>query len=283
MTRTLRVAPSNADQARAWDGSEGEYWAQEADQFDRALRAYRTRFLDAAGIGPAERVLDIGCGTGETTRDAARRAGAGHAVGLDLSAEMLSVARQRAAAEQLSNAVFEQADAQVHPLPEDEFDAAISRTGTMFFADPAAAFRNVARGLRPGGRFVQLVWQVPQRNEWFTAFTTALAAGRDLPTPPPDAPGPFALADPDRVSALLTDAGFRAPHIEALTAPMHFGADPETAQRFVTGLLGWLLTELDEDARARALADLRASLEAHRTPEGVLYPSATWLVTTARC
>jgi SAM-dependent methyltransferase len=282
MTRTLHIDPSNAGQARAWDGGEGEYWAQEADQFDRALRGYRTRFLDAAAIEATDQVFDIGCGTGETTRDAARHANAGHALGLDLSGEMLRVARQRAAAEQLPNTSFEQADAQVHPFPEGAFDVAISRTGTMFFADPLAAFHNIARALRPGGRFVQLVWQAPQRNEWFTEFTTALAAGRELPVQPPQAPGPFALADPDRISGLLTDAGFRTPRIKGLTAPMHFGTDPETAQRFVIGLLGWLLAGLDDHGRGRALADLRASLDAHRTPEGVLYPSATWLITTTR-
>ncbi|WP_037606838.1 class I SAM-dependent methyltransferase [Streptacidiphilus rugosus] len=282
MTGTLQIDPSNADQARAWDGQEGDYWAQEADQFDRALRGYQARFLDAAAIVPTDQVLDIGCGTGETTRDAARRATAGHALGLDLSGEMLRVARQRGAAEQLPNVTFEQADAQVRQFPRGEFDVAISRTGTMFFADTLTAFRNIARSLRPGGRLVQLVWQPPQRNEWFTAFTTALAAGRGLPVQPPNAPGPFALADADRVSGLLTDAGFHAPHIEELTAPMHFGADPDTAQRFVTGLLGWLLNGLDHAGRTRALADLRASIEAHRTPEGVLYPSATRLIITAR-
>ncbi|MGW0972007.1 class I SAM-dependent methyltransferase [Streptomyces sp. NPDC002516] len=282
MTRTLQIDPSNTDQARAWDGQEGDYWAYEADQFDRALRAYRAPFLDAAAIGPTDRVLDVGCGTGETTRDAARRAGAGHALGVDLSGAMLRVARERASAEKLPNAVFEQDDAQVHPFPEGGFDVAVSRTGTMFFADPPAAFRNIARALRPGGRFVQLVWQPPQHNDWFTAFTTALAAGRILPVPPPDAPGPFALADPERVGRLLTDAGFDTPHIEGLTAPMHFGDDPDTAQRFVTGLLGWLLTGLDDTGRASALTDLRTTIKAHARPEGVLYPSATWLITTTR-
>ncbi|WP_042388342.1 class I SAM-dependent methyltransferase [Streptacidiphilus melanogenes] len=282
MTRTLQIDPSNAERARAWDGEEGEYWAQEADQFDRALRAYRAPFFDAAAIGPTDRILDIGCGTGETTRDAARRADAGRVLGLDLSGPMLDVARRRAAAEQLPNAAFEQADVQVYPFPQGEFDVAVSRTGTMFFGDAPAAFRNIARALRPGGRLVQLVWQPPQYNEWFTVFTTALAAGRSLPTPPPDAPGPFALADPERVSGLLTEAGFHPPHFTALTAPMHFGADPDTAQRFVTGLLGWLLAGLDDAGRTRALADLRASLATHGTAEGVLYPSATWLITTTR-
>ncbi|MFI6051062.1 class I SAM-dependent methyltransferase [Streptomyces violascens] len=281
MTRTLQIDPANTEQARTWDGQEGAYWALEADQFDRALHGYQARFLDAAAIGATDGVLDIGCGTGETTLGAARRAAAGHALGVDLSSEMLVVARRRAAAEHLSNTAFEQADAQVHPFPEGEFDVAISRTGTMFFADPGAAFRNIARALRPEGRLVQLVWQPPARNEWFTSCTTALAAGRDLPVPPPNAPGPFSLADPERAAGLLTHAGFRTPDVQELTAPMHFGADPDTAQRFITGLLGWLLTGLDETGRTRALAELRASIDAHNTPEGVLYPSATWLITTS--
>lgn len=281
MSRTLQVDPANAEQARAWDGEEGSYWAESADQFDRALRGYRARFLDTAAIGPDERVLDIGCGTGETTRDAARRATAGRVLGVDLSAAMLRVARQRAAVEGLANVDFEQADAQIHPFPA-EFDVAVSRTGTMFFAGPTAAFRNIARALRPGGRLVQLVWQAPPRNEWIGAFTTALAAGRSLPAPPPDAPGPFSLADPEHVRGLLADAGFKPPSFEDLTAPMHFGADAEAAYRLVTGLLGWMLDGLDDTARERALTDLRATIEAHQTPDGVLYPSATWLITATR-
>ncbi|MGW0555794.1 class I SAM-dependent methyltransferase [Streptomyces sp. NPDC002926] len=181
MTSTLQVDPSNAEQASAWDGEEGGYWAEHADQFDLALRGYRTRFLAAAGIAAGDQVLDIGCGTGETTRDAARRASRGRALGVDLSDAMLRVARQRAAAEGLHNAAFVHADAQVHPFPAAAFDVAVSRTGTMFFADPVAAFRNICGALRPGGRLVQLVWQPPAGNEWFLSFTRALAAGRPLP------------------------------------------------------------------------------------------------------
>lgn len=279
MTSTLQVHPSNAEQVRAWDGEEGAYWAEHADRFDRALRGYREQFWGAAAVGPTSRVLDIGCGTGETTREAARRAGGGHALGVDLSAAMLQVARQRATAEHRDNAEFAQADAQVHPFPTQAFDVAISRTGTMFFGDPAAAFRNIARALRPGGRLVQLVWQPPPRNEWIGAFTHALAAGRTLPTPPPDAPGPFSLADPARMRALLVGAGFTDPGFQALEAPMRFGSNADDAFRFVIGLLGWMLEGLDDTHRARAQADLRTSIEAHTRPQGVFYPSATWLVT----
>ncbi|MFI6005450.1 class I SAM-dependent methyltransferase [Streptomyces sp. NPDC051366] len=282
MTRMLQVAPSNAEQARAWDGDEGAYWAEHADRFDLAMRGYRARFLEAAAIGPADHVLDIGCGSGEITCEAARRATAGRALGVDLSAAMLRVARRRAAAEGLEHAEFEQADAQIHPFPAEEFDLAVSRTGTMFFADRVAAFRNIARALRPGGRTVQLVWQPPPRNEWFLALTTAMAAGRDLPAPPPAAPGPFSLSDPDRVRRLLTGAGFAEATFEPLTARMYFGADTDDAYRFVSGMLGWMLTDLDDTSRERALADLHTTLRAHGTPDGVLFPSAAWLITATR-
>src|SRR5215470_2686546 len=146
----LHVDPANAEQARAWDGDEGAYWAGNAGRFDRAVAAYHERFLAAA---------DIGCGTGQTTRDAARAAADGVALGVDLSGQMIALARRLAAGQGIANARFEQADAQIHPFPGHWFDAAISRTGTMFFADPAAAFANIARALRPGGGLAMLVWQ----------------------------------------------------------------------------------------------------------------------------
>ncbi|MEV7175313.1 methyltransferase domain-containing protein [Kitasatospora sp. NPDC093679] len=282
MTGTLQVDPSNAEQARAWDGDEGTYWAEHADRFDRSLRGYRAPLLEAAAVRPADRVLDVGCGAGEITCEVARRAATGRVLGVDLSAALLRVARGRAAEQGLGRVGFEQADAQIHPFPAGGFDLAVSRTGTMFFADHAAAFRNIARAVRPGGRFVQLVWQPRSLNAWFLALTTAMAAGRDLPAPPPGAPGPFSLSDPDRVRGLLAGAGFTEPHVEPLTAPMRFGADAEDAHRFVSGLLGWMLADLDGARRARALDDLRTTLRAHETADGVLYPSATWLITAAR-
>ncbi|MBT2448616.1 methyltransferase domain-containing protein [Streptomyces sp. ISL-43] len=282
MISTLQVDPSNAEQARAWDGEEGAYWAEHADRFDRAVRPHSTHLLAAAGISAADQVLDIGCGAGQTTRDAARRASGGGAVGVDLSAAMLRVARRRAAAEGLHNAGFVQADAQVHPFPAAAFDVAVSRTGTMFFADPVAAFRNIAGALRPGGRLVQLVWQPATANEWFLSFTQALAAGRPLPTPAPDAPGPFALADPERVRTVLGAAGFTDIRLEPHSEAMWFGEDADDAERFTLGLLGWMVDELDEEGRRRAVGNLRATLTDHDTDTGVLYASATWTIRATR-
>src|SRR5262247_3435045 len=115
-TSGLRVDPSNAEQARAWDGDEGAYWAAHAEHFDRTVAAYHLPFLDAAEIGAGEQVLDVGCGTGQTTRAAARRAPGGGALGVDLSAEMIALARRLATAEGLGNARFEQMDAQIYPF-----------------------------------------------------------------------------------------------------------------------------------------------------------------------
>ena len=278
----LHMDPGNAEQARAWDGDEGAYWAANADRFDEALAAYHNRFLTAAAIGRADRVLDIGCGTGQTTRDAARAAADGLALGVDLSGQMVALARRLAAEHGIVNARFEKADAQIHPFPAASFDVVISRTGTMFFADPARAFANIARSLRPGGRLALLVWQGQQANEWISELGGALAAGRDLPAPPPGAPGPFAQADPLATQAVLAAAGFTQIDFDGLQGPMWFGASADDAHHFVLGQLGWMLHGLDDAGRSRALDNLRTTVTAHDTGHGCLYRSATWLIRATR-
>ncbi|GIJ73089.1 class I SAM-dependent methyltransferase [Virgisporangium ochraceum] len=269
----MNVDPTNAGQAQAWDGDEGGYWATHADRFDRSLARYQPEFMAAAGIRPGSAVLDIGCGTGETTR-AAVRAGAASAVGIDLSADMIAVASSRA----LPGTTFVQGDAQIHPFPDAAFDGAISRTGAMFFGDPGRAFANIARALAPGSPLTLLVWQPPDRNEWIGALAGALAGGPP-PAPPPGAPGPFSLSDPSVVRAVLAEAGFGRIEVTGVSAPMHFGSDVDDAHRFVLGLLGWMLEGRDEAGRRAAGDRLRDTLADHLTPEGVAFASATWLVT----
>lgn len=281
-TGAVPVHPSNAQQLHAWDGDEGAYWAANADHFDRSVAEHHRRLMAAASIGDTDRVLDIGCGTGQTTRDAARRARNGSALGVDLSAEMLAVARRRATADGLPNAAFLQADAQIHPFEPAAFDVAISRTGAMFFADPGAAFANIARALAPGGRLAIVTWQGLAENEWLREIAGALAAGRDLPTPPSDAPGPFALSDPARVRALLAAAGFDNTAMEGVEAPMWFGVDAADAHRFVIGLMGWMLEGHDDAGRARALDNLAATMASHTSDGGVRFQSASWIITARR-
>ncbi|GAA5131677.1 class I SAM-dependent methyltransferase [Pseudonocardia adelaidensis] len=274
------IHPSNADAATAWDGPTGDFWADNADMFDSGVARYMPPFLDAMEIEPTSHVLDVGCGNGLTTREAARRAAA--VTGVDLSARMLDIARRRAAAEGLTNVTFTQADVQVADLGEARYDRVISRNGVMFFGDPVAAFANLARALKPDGRMVLLVWQTMADNAWFTAFRRAVAVGRDLQLPPPDGPGPFALGDPDRVRSLLTAAGFAEPELRGVREPTYYGRDVATAHRYVSELVGGLITELDDAGRAEATAALRADLEEHLGPEGVTYPAAMWIITARR-
>ena len=280
-TRAVPVSSSNIEQLRAWDGDEGEYWADNAEYFDRSVAEYHERLLAAAAIGARDHVLDVGCGTGQTTRDAARAASAGSALGVDLSSRMLDYARRRTAAEGVTNATFAQADAQIHPFEPGAYDVAISRTAAMFFGDHVAAFTNIGRALRPGGRLVLVTWQPLPGNEWIREISGALAAGRDLPAPPPDA-GPFSLSDPDRVRALLSTAGFADVELEGTTAGMWFGNDADDAHRFVIGLMGWMLEGLDEAGRTRAIDALHAAMAAHETPDGVLFESAAWTIQATR-
>lgn len=281
-TNAVPVHSSNAEQLRAWDGDEGAYWAEHADYFDRSVTAYHDQLLATAAITSADRVLDIGCGTGQTTRDAARAAAEGSALGVDLSARMLEVARRRSVEDGVTNTSFEQLDAQIRPFPSGALDVAISRTGAMFFGDPTAAFTNIGRALTPGGRLVLVAWQPLAENEWIREISGALAVGRDRPAPPPDAPGPFSLSDPARVRTILTTAGFAEIELEGTTAGMWFGTDADDAHRFVLGLMGWMLDGLDDAGRSRAVDGLRATMAAHETPDGVVFGSAAWTIRATR-
>jgi SAM-dependent methyltransferase len=282
VSTTQPVDPTNAVQLDNWDGESGAFWAEHADRFDEGVAAYHGQFLSAAAIEETATVLDVGCGSGQATRDAARRAPGGSALGVDLSSRLIDLARRRAVSEQVPNVTFQQADAQVYPFPERAFDVAISRHGSMFFGDPVAAFTNIARALRPGGRLVLLTWQPFERNEWLSAFLTALSPDRPVSVPPSDAPSPFALSDPARVCSLLGAAGFSEVGMQGLSEKMYFGADPDDAFRFVAGQRAGMLRDLDPDTHALALDNLRASLAAHHTERGVRYDSAAWLIQARR-
>ena len=282
VTNTVQVDPTNAEQLRAWDGDEGSYWATNADYYDRSVAQHHDRLVAAAAIGEQDHVLDIGCGTGKLSRDAARAASSGSTLGVDLSSAMLEVAEDRAAQERLRNVRFEQLDAQIHLFEANAFDLVVSRTGAMFFGDPAAAFANLGAALRPGGRLALLTWQPPSENEWIRELSAALAAGRQMSPPPSGAPGPFALSDPDRVRSVLGAACFTDIDLIGSSAGMWFGSDADDAHRFVLGQLGWMLHGLDDAGRARALEALRVTASAHETGAGVVFDSATWIITATR-
>lgn len=280
----MKMEVANAEQAAAWNGDEGDRWTEHADRYDRAGRRHWQRFLDAGLISSSDAVLDVGCGTGKSTRDAARIATHGSVLGVDLSATMLERARHRSHADGLGNVTYVQGDAQVHRFEEAAFDTVMSCFGAMFFGDPVAAFTNIGRGIRPGGRLALLAWRELARNEWLLALREALAAGRQLPLPPPDAPTPFALADPDRVRRILRAAGYEEIGFEPIEEPIEFGADPDDAYSFMRtlGIVEGLTHDLDDAARAQALSELQKTVAAHDGPDGVLFGTSAWLITARR-
>jgi SAM-dependent methyltransferase len=221
------------------------------DFFDAEMRAHNERLRAAAAVRPGERVLDIGCGAGQTTLEAARVAG--HVLGVDVSERMLERARRRAAG--VGNVEFVLGDAQSHPFERASFDVAISRCGLMFFADPVAAFRNVAGALRPGGRLAGLIWQRYEDNEWATALRVT-----------PDA---FSLGNPDATRELLERAGFREVRFEPVDDPVFYGDDVDAA-------LDWAgrFASVEKD-------ELREILAAHATEDGVFFESRAWILTTS--
>ncbi|MGS0684897.1 class I SAM-dependent methyltransferase [Nakamurella sp. GG22] len=245
------------------------------------MARYQPAFLAAAAISPHHRVLDIGCGTGVSTRAAAMAAHKGHALGVDLSHQMINVARRLAVQAGLLNIDFVRADAQVHPFGTGTFDRVISRTGAMFFGRPDVAFANLRRSLAPGGRLALLTWQSPDRQEWVGAFAQALT-GCTPPVPPTDRSGPFSLSDPDRVQALLHTTGFKDVELISATETTTYGRTVEEAHDFLLGVLGWMLDGQDQRTRAKSVAALRNILETHETADGIRFGSTAWLITAQR-
>lgn len=274
-----QVDPSNNNQFTAWDGSTGDFWAERAQRFNEGVTGYQQPFLDAAEIQENSTILDIGCGSGQTTRDAARRAPSGTALGVDLSSRAIELASRFATEERVPNATFDQLDAQVHPFPEAHFDIVVSRHGAMFFGDAPAAFRNIARSMRPGALMTLLTWQDDEYNEWTTTFRTILLAGRER-TVRPDRPGQ--LKNADQAGELLPPAGFTDLRVTELNVPMYFGQDPDDACGFISAQNAAMLAGLDEDTRTSAVEALRADMAKHQTAHGVYYGSAGLLVQARR-
>lgn len=275
----------NAAQAEAWNGDNGRHFIAESARHERMLEPHTARLLAAAGIQPADAVLDIGCGCGETTIRAARAARDGYALGADLSAVMLAEARRRAGREQVGNVRFEQADAQTCQFPVAGFDVALSRFGLMFFDDPPAAFANIAAAVRPGGRLAFVCWQEALKVEYFAVPVMAVLPCIPAPElPGAQEPGPFSLASPERIRALLAGAGFREVGIEDLTVPAWIGRDVDDVIGYYRSMpLGRsLLASAGEGAMEQIRRALHDAILPYQRDDGVRLGAAAWLVTAVR-
>ncbi|MEU6766280.1 class I SAM-dependent methyltransferase [Streptomyces sp. NPDC046853] len=290
MTAITPASP-NSRQAAAWNGSVGTHWATHHDRYDTMLSGVNDALFEAAAIGAGDRVLDIGCGSGVTTRIAARRAAHGHAVGVDISAPLIDRARASTASDGITNAAYERADAQVHAFPAAGYDVAISRGGVMFFADHTAAFTNIGRALRPGGRLVfvcpQPVDQDTEESRTLGLFAKLLAQEEDgreaspQPVPPDDAADAAAartamasLSDPARIHEVLT--AYEDVRVSPVPVQAVWGATPADAVDFI------LSRTPGRTVGGRKRASLEELFRPHATERGVRMRAGVWLVTAVR-
>lgn len=242
--------------------------------YDAELQLHNQIFRRACAILEHERVLDIGCGAGRTTREAAGVASAGSAMGIDTSAPAIARARELAESEGVRNVSFEHGDAQAHPFPQQGFDVAISRFGTMFFADSIAAFRNIRNALTDDGRLVMMVWQAYEANEWAVAIQRNNAQSSAA----------FSLADRSVVERLLGAAGFADATFQDVHEPVYYGDSVEAALDWIGGFQSTrdALRSLDAASAERERERLSGIAAQHYRDQAVWFDSRAWII-QARC
>jgi SAM-dependent methyltransferase len=279
MSQTTSTS-ANAAQIDFWNAEAGRTWVELQAQIDRTIEPFDREGMKALAPRQGERIIDIGCGCGQTTVELAAQVGpSGAALGVDISAPMLEVARRRAVPSGAAQPEFRQIDAQTGDLGEHAFDAMFSRFGVMFFSNPPAAFANIRKALRPSGRLAFVCWRPLTENHW---MSVPMEAARPLlpPMPPPDptAPGPLAFADPDRVRAILAEGGFRAVTIDPFDASIGSpNIDEALDLALRLGPLGRALRE--HPARTPDVTGaVRRALSQFETPSGVRLPAAIWVV-----
>lgn len=266
-----------------WQDDGGQNWVANIDATEALLEPLSEQLLARAAARSGEKILDVGCGGGLTSLALAGQVGAaGHVLGVDVSGPILAVAQERGAA--IPNVEFKLADAATADLGEARFDVLFSRFGVMFFEEPAAAFANLRRSLKPGGRCVFVCWQEMEANPWLAA--PAAVAFEILPPPePPDplAPGPFAFADAERTRGILETAGFREVRLEGVNHEMGW-PDVGSAVDYLLnmGPAGAMLREADDASlEAQVRTAVSEVLQQHQAADGVRMPSAVWIVTAA--
>lgn len=280
------VAADNEEMAEAWNGVLSERWVQYRHIVSAGLERYGSEALRLHAPPSGARVLDIGCGFGDTTRQIAELVGPeGSVRGFDISERLIELARKEAAQHGLANVEYVAGDVQATEF-DHRFDYAFSRMGTMFFADPVVALRNVRAALEPDGRFCMVVWRRKFDNDWVhraEQVVERFLEAEQAPEDPASAPGPFSMADADVTSQILVDAGFEQISFRRCDLAVEIGTDLDQAVEFAmalgpAGAAMRLAGEEAERLRPEIEAALREALADFQTPNGVLGPASTWIV-----
>jgi SAM-dependent methyltransferase len=274
----------NAAQFENWNTGSGRTWVQFQQQLDRQIDPLGLQAMRALVTRPGDCMLDIGCGCGQTTVQLAAGVGpSGSALGVDLSAPMLEVARARPVPPHAGTLHFQQADAQTDSLGENRFDGVYSRFGVMFFSDPVLAFSNIRGALKGQGRLAFVCWRSMSENPWMRVpMEAALPFIPAMPVPEPDAPSAFAFADRVRVRFILEEAGFS----QVAVTPLDYmiGGDTPEGSLMLSMRLGPLGQALRKQPELEPLVrdPVRQALQRYLSNEGVWMPSATWIVTARK-
>lgn len=281
------VAPDNVEATEAWSGPLFDLFVKYRELTSNGLGAHGAVAMEANPPRPGERVLDIGCGFGDTTQQLAELVGTeGMALGVDVSEPFIETARQEAEEAGAGNVEFQVADVQTLKLPQ-EFDYAYSRMGIMFFANPVAALRNIRAALVPGGRFTAVVWRRKLDNEWVRRAEEIVDEYLDHPEEtdePTCGPGPFSMANADTVSEQLQIAGFEEVALRRCDLPLKVGNDLDQAVEFgmALGPAGEVLRlwgDRVDEIRPEIAAKIRAAIADFEAPDGVFAPASTWIIT----
>ena len=277
----------NAEAIELWNDVLGARFERFRHIFVPAGDAHSRGPLERAGLAPGMRALDVGCGFGETTLQIARLVAPGGSVfGTDGAAPFLAVARADAEAAGITNATFVEADAQSAHF-EPAFDLAFARFGTMFFADPVAGMRNIGTALAPGGRLLMVVWRPLADNEWMSFAEAVVRTHLAVERAPDEGPGPFSMADPEVVTAVLESAGYADVSFARTDASVCVGATVDDAISFQLSLgpASSLLLDAGDEGRLRRpaiKADLRQTIERYARPDGVWMDTSSWAVSARR-
>jgi SAM-dependent methyltransferase len=270
----MTATQPNADQVEYWNGAAGQKWVTSQERLDAMLATVSRRLLEQLEARPGERILDIGCGCGDTTIALADSGAL--PTGVDVSHPMLERARQRA-----PHVEFIRADATTHAFSSNH-DALVSRFGVMFFSDPELAFTNLRKALKPDGRLVFACWRDWRENEWVKVPVSAV---RPLMPPQPqlgpEDPGPFAFADLARVRRILTGAGFDRITAQPFDTDLSFGATLEDAIAHLAeiGPVARMLADATPDQKGKAMKALEAALQSWSGQSPVTMGGAVWMIT----
>jgi len=268
------------EQAALWNGRAGRAWVDAQEVLDRMFKPFEDRLAEAVRARSGHEVLDVGCGTGSTTLAIARRLGAqGHCVGIDISEPMIAAARARAEREEGAPARFVCADVQAHAFEPASFDLIVSRFGVMFFDDPVLAFANLRRAARDGAELRVIAWRSAAENPFMTTAERAAAPLLpDMPARRPDAPGQFAFADRQRVSAILEESGWAGIDIRPIDVDCTLPEKELLGYLGRLGPVGLVLQEADERTRRQVIDTVRAAFDPYVHGAEVRFTAACWLI-----